>query len=313
MSALLYHAGALGDFLTTVPALRHWKLRNPGEKLVLLGQPRIGELAKDIGLIDEVFDVNDSRFPALFFEQSTSEAQAILSPFRTAILFAAPDSQIIENVRRSGIAKHYWQPPFPSAKEKIHIIDYHHSLFVDPKSLNPEEKQPHLFPSTESMQRSFAIMPENNSPVAVHPGSGSPRKNWPFERFGCVADTIRSKNIPVLWLAGPADGAFAFPREDTIVVNQPLSVCAALLSRCRAFIGNDSGIAHLAAGVGCPTIALFGPSDPAVWSPRGRQVDIIYKKMPCSPCHRSLAADTTCTTDCLSAITVDEVIDKIYL
>jgi heptosyltransferase III len=290
MAALLYHTGALGDFITTVPALRFWKARNNNERLVLLGKPSIGEFAEDIGLVNETYGVDGKRFLPLFHDKFSPEAGKILSPFQTAILFAVPDSPVLKNVRHSDITAFYWQPPFPATKDKLHITDYHLSLFTDPQLLKPAEKIPRITPSETSLKNSFAIIPEHLSPVALHPGSGSRKKNWPFERFLTVADAMREKSIPVLWLLGHADEGFDIPSGDMVVSNQPLSLCAALLYRCRIFIGNDSGIAHLAAAVGCRTIALFGPSDPLIWAPRGRDVRVI------------------CNGNDLTAITVEKVL-----
>ncbi len=311
MASLVYHTGALGDFMTTIPALLYWKNQNSNEKIVLLGMPPIGAFAKETSVIDDYLDVNSSGFLPLFSDIFSSETIALLAPYRTALLFTNPDSPIIKNVQRCGILSLYWQPPFPATNNRLHITDYHLSLFADPESLDPEEKQPHIVPSPASMQKSFSVMPENCFPIALHPGSGSSKKNWPFERYLSLADSIRKKGMPVLWMLGPGDEAFNVPSNDLIVSNQPLSLCAALLSRCHAFIGNDSGVAHLAAGVGCPTLALFGPSDPQVWAPQGENVRIIYKNKPCSPCHQSPAAAPECDRSCLNAITVEEVFNVI--
>jgi len=311
MSALVYHSGALGDFITTIPALQYWKTHHKNERLVLLGKSSIGEFAKDIGLIDEVYEMSGTRFMPLFSDSFSSGANKFLSPFQTAILFAAQDSPIIRTIRQSTIQSLYWQPPFPAAKDKIHISDYHLSLFIDPQLLDPEAKSPHISLSAATMKESFTIIPGKCSPVALHPGSGSGKKNWLFERYLSLADAVRKKGMPVVWLFGPADDGFDLPSGDIVVSNKPLALCAALLSRCCAFIGNDSGMAHLAAGVGCRTVALFGPSDPMVWSPRGRDVRVIYKHKTCSPCHRSSAAPLSCDNGCLTDITVEEVLDDI--
>ena len=116
--------------------------------------------------------------------------------------------------------------------------------------------------------------------VIVHPGSGSPAKCWPF--FAELMERIPESVV----LIGPC--------ESQIQTNRPrlqglsLQSVAEELRRCRAFIGNDSGITHLAAYLGCPTIALFGPTDPRIWGPIGRRV-------------------TTLRRTPLSSISVDEI------
>jgi heptosyltransferase-2 len=104
--------------------------------------------------------------------------------------------------------------------------------------------------------------------VAVHPGSGSPAKNWPCERFAAVARKL-SPGRPCLLVLGPAEAA-APPFEGAIAARSwPVRALGAALSRAGVFLGNDSGISHLAAAAGAPTLALFGPTDPAIWAPVG--------------------------------------------
>ena len=111
--------------------------------------------------------------------------------------------------------------------------------------------------------------------VALHVGSGGARKNWPAERFAAVADRLAEEGRRVLLVSGPADeaavGAFRHStRNDVVVSDSPsLGHLAALFHASNAYLGNDSGVSHLAAAVGTPTVAIFGPTDPALWAPRG--------------------------------------------
>ncbi len=109
--------------------------------------------------------------------------------------------------------------------------------------------------------------------LALHPGSGSPRKNWPVERFAALADALAPRE-PFALIDGPADravsaGLASIARRAVLVRDRSVSFVAALLRRARLCVGNDSGVSHLAAAVGTPTLALFGPTDPAVWGPVG--------------------------------------------
>lgn len=310
MSDLVYHTGALGDFITTIPAIRFRKKQTAGRPMTLLGRPAIGKFAKDIGLIDNWLDIDDPAILPLFYETLTAQARKLLSPFTTAILFTGDDSPIWKNTERSGIET-VRQPPFPSSR--VHAIDYHLSLFCNPETVGDPEKTPWIVPSAEALAAAKALVPRDRSrPVALHPGSGSRKKNWPLDRFLSVADHVRSLRIPVLWIKGPAEVSYDFPRGDLTAANLPLAVLAALLSQCRALVGNDSGITHLAAAAGCPTVAIFGPSDPAVWGPRGRNVTVIYKKRSCSPCHGTTRDSPVCDNSCLIEISVDEVLDIFY-
>jgi hypothetical protein len=106
--------------------------------------------------------------------------------------------------------------------------------------------------------------------AVIHPFSGSPRKNWPLDRFRILADRL-SAAMPVRWCSGDDD-----PPLPSAVCIPDLWDLARFLARARCYVGNDSGITHLAAAAGTPVLALFGPaSDPAVWSPRGEHVTVV--------------------------------------
>jgi ADP-heptose:LPS heptosyltransferase len=104
--------------------------------------------------------------------------------------------------------------------------------------------------------------------AVIHPFSGSPRKNWPLERFRELGPWL-GRRMPVEWCAGPGEPLEGARRFDD------LSALACWLAQARLFVGNDSGIAHLAAAVGVPVVVLFGPTDPSVWAPRGEVVRVV--------------------------------------
>jgi ADP-heptose:LPS heptosyltransferase len=101
----------------------------------------------------------------------------------------------------------------------------------------------------------------------IHPFSGSKGKNWPLPNYEALASRINRAKIE--WTAGPEEVL----RRATRFEN--LAGLASWLRGARLYIGNDSGITHLAAAVGVPTLALFGPTDPARWAPRGENVTLL--------------------------------------
>jgi len=109
--------------------------------------------------------------------------------------------------------------------------------------------------------------------AVIHPFSGSPRKNWPLERFRSAAEILR-RHMPVYWCAGPEEELPEAVRFDD------LRALARWLAAASVYIGNDSGISHLAAACGAPVIALFGPTDPRVWAPRGRVCVLPFETPP---------------------------------
>lgn len=112
--------------------------------------------------------------------------------------------------------------------------------------------------------------------LALHPGSGSPGKKWPAERFGALAATLSAER-PYALIEGPADreaveSVRARAPQCLVLPGLPLRTLGAVLACAGFYVGNDSGVSHLAAAYGAPCLALFGPTDPAVWSPVGPRV-----------------------------------------
>lgn len=104
--------------------------------------------------------------------------------------------------------------------------------------------------------------------AVIHPFSGSPRKNWPLDNFRAVARWLEGR-MPVRWCAGPEEELEAAVRIEN------LYELACWLAGARIYIGNDSGITHLAAAAGAPVVAIFLVTDPAVWAPRGERVRVV--------------------------------------
>ena len=131
----------------------------------------------------------------------------------------------------------------PPVDSSIHAVDFYLDQVGAPLGIVPRIP-------VRATKRDF---------MAIHPFSGSAQKNWPLVLFQEVA---AQSPLPVEWAAAP-DGKHRF---------QSLSEVAAWLASARLYLGNDSGISHLAAAVGTPVVALFGPTDPKVWAPRGPAV-----------------------------------------
>ena len=120
---------------------------------------------------------------------------------------------------------------------------------------------------SDGIPRIHCDVPRENFAV-IQPFSGGAKKNWPLEKFQRLAAQLQ-RTMPVFWCAGPEDP----PLEGAVHIDD-LYDLACWLARARLYIGNDSGITHLAAAVGTPVLALFGPTDPSVWAPRGAHVRV---------------------------------------
>ena len=119
--------------------------------------------------------------------------------------------------------------------------------------------------------------------MVLHPGSGGDFKRWPAARFAALGERVPAElGYAVVVLVGPADetvnaelaAAWGGRAGVTLAINWPLRLVLALLSMAQAYVGNDSGITHLAARA-TPTLAIFGPTDPAIWAPLGPRVQVL--------------------------------------
>ena len=160
----------------------------------------------------------------------------------------------------------------------------------DPATIPPLMKA-----TAEEEQRAAAWLDRLPAPfLAVHPGSGSSRKNWPPERFASVVEAVAGGGSWLL-IEGPADAEAARTLrglEGAVHAQDlPARELGAVLAKAGLYVGNDSGVSHLAAAWGAPTLALFGPTDPGQWRPVGPLVTALR------------SSDTT-----LEGLRLDEVI-----
>jgi ADP-heptose:LPS heptosyltransferase len=306
MTILVYHTGALGDFVTVLPVFAALRAHRPGARLVLLGRRAHGELAQAAGLLDELWDIDGAEFTSLFADRPADRLMRRLETIECALVFASTHSPVITALEKAGVGTIRTQPPFPAHRQ--HVVDYHLSLLESLGVDRPEAVAAIELPPVDREEPPAGCAAVNRSTVIIHPGSGSSRKNWPLEHFIELADRIASSGRTVLWVRGPAERTLTLPPQAAIVDPSDPSALARLLCRAGLYIGNDSGVSHLAAACRCPTVVLFGPSDPAVWAPRGRHVHLIDAAPPCRPCHPGDTARAgTCRKPCLHTLGVAHV------
>lgn len=276
---LVVHPGALGDVLLAGPALAH--LRALGFQTTLAVASRLVTLFEASRLVDDACDLETLALHRLFVEPMPPGALAPVDGFDTLVSwFGAGEPAFRANLARRGrpvvIARA--RPPAGAGRHvSRHLVDT-----LAPLGPLPPEVPSARFHATEAARDSArAWLGERGigpgEAVVLQPGAGSAAKVWPG--FGALARRIQGVGLAVVALAGPADGpvveallAEGALTEDRLVRDWPLVEIAGLLSVARATVGNDSGPTHLAAAVGSPTVAVFGPTDPRVWAPVGRRV-----------------------------------------
>ena len=156
--------------------------------------------------------------------------------------------------------------------------------------------------------------------VAMHAAGGREVKQWDPARFATVARRlIEERGATLVLTGGPGDSAIVenvkrgLPASNVIDVSNlgDLLSVAAILGRCDLMITGDTGPMHLAAAVGTPIVAVFGPSDPRRYAPRGPLDRVVRVDLPCAPCNRIRLPPARCTghiPNCLAFVTVDRVL-----
>ena len=321
---LIIRPGALGDLVVTLPTFEAIRKYFKDARIDIMGYSSFLEIVKDRFYADTISRFDQADIAPLFTNNSNVPASLInkLSNMDLIISFVADKERgLVENLKAAGARHVIHYEPFPSEGEDIHVID-HFLKCLDLLGVHHSNKVPKIFLRNEDVLLGEKFLNERvvdpkKLLVAMHPGSGGRQKCWPLDRYAELILWLRKEiNAQILLISGPADtGVVDALRgkvgDNFILVDQlPLPILAAIIKRSNLFVGNDSGITHLAAAVGTPTITIFGPTDPRMWGPRGEQVKILYKKSPCSPC--SFDTRRNCFSQiCLEGVTVEDVISEI--
>ena len=268
----------------TLPAIGALRERWPSGHIEILGYPHIAELANGRQYADAVRSI-EARAMAGFFVPNGTLDPALMEYFGSFQLVISylfdPDEIFVANVRRCGVRQLVQASPRPS---ELWAAE-HYCKPLESLAIYVDAPQPRVFPNEDDRrdaERFFDGM-EDGKVVAVHPGSGSDRKNWPVEKFAAVCrwlvDEMSAQLVMVRGEADEVPGRRLLEalgsRPVRVAEGLQLPELGAVLERCALFLGNDSGITHLAVAVTPPTIALFGPVSQWVWEPRGERVCVV--------------------------------------
>jgi ADP-heptose:LPS heptosyltransferase len=330
-SLLVIHQGALGDFILALPTLEVLRKVFPQARSVIMGFPRILELVEGRFYADEILSI-DQRGMASFFARGGSldrNLSQFFGTFDLLVVFGKDgEGTLISNLRQVCQGRILHINPFPQWTERIHLTDhllrelhrYGFSISMGNPQLFLNEKDRDW--GKDFFRTKGLTNEERAKAIVLHPGSGSKKKVWPLKRFLDLAQYLqgRSESRMVIVL-GPAESgevqkAFEGIEWDTgpaapiVVKGLSLLELASVMEGCRVFIGNDSGITHMAAALGLPTIAIFGPSDHKIWAPRGKKVAVVRKEVSCSPCSQEKFVRCQ-DLDCLRGIEMGDVLEAL--
>lgn len=263
---LILRGGALGDFLVTLPALQLLRARWPQARIELAGNVAAATLAVADGLLDAIHSQHEMRWSEFHRGKPLSPAFAAwLHDFDLVINFwPDPDDELRRHfpIRPDQVFLTAAAQP-ARAPAAAHFCDslrqlglaapnYHYRL----GGFDPAVRLPRL--------------------IAIHPGSGSPEKNWPLDRWTEVCRILAGRpHTGLLIVSGEAEPSGILAKFGTPARCLPLPDLARRLGGCHGFLGHDSGVSHLAAAVGVPSVLLFGPTDARIWAPPAPHVTVL--------------------------------------
>ncbi len=317
----------IGDVLLSTPVLRGLREAYPGAQLTMLvNRGTEGVLAHNPDITEvlclEKGDWNAQlKFVQMLRRRGFDCVIDLTDGDRSALMSLATGAP----VRIGFNAEHRWRGLLYSTVAKPrptdqHRVDYDLSA-LRALGLDTKPGTPALYASpvdeqaVETWLREAGLLSAQVSPLLVllQPGARYSLKVWPHERFAQLADRLADRFACRILLGGDqrerevAEQVARKTRCAPLVVAGKFSLLqfAALVKRCALFVGNDGGAMHIAATVGTPVVALFGPTYPQRWGPRGELTQVIYKGLDCRACYHPtcLRGDDSC----MQQITVDEV------
>jgi heptosyltransferase-3 len=300
--AVILQPGALGDCLLTLPLVALMK-----EALELGGVDLVGH-AEYIGILPERTCVDSIRSidtaelhrlfaaPAGFDLADRDPLIHMFADYSWIITFLGePGSDFEQNLIFTANCSHSAEvitlPLKAPDGARQHIAEFYMKQFAQQSGLAPDQvRTPERYVPIRvheaDRDRGVEVLEQagvdlSRRLIVIHPGSGGPKKCWHLDNFLSLAQELAQREAEVLFLLGPAEVQRLRPSEKVQI--HAAAKCAAhlalpqvigLLSCADAFLGNDSGVTHLAAGMGVRTVALFGPTDPAVYRPLGCTVAV---------------------------------------
>ena len=275
----------LGDLLLNVPAIRAVRDHFPAAHLTLTVGPQNGPAVLGQRWADRVRVVTTRGVRGLWSALARSGPRADLAIYFTTVSYSGSGAWL---VRASGAARrvgfdpaHYGErdraaltQAVPYPRGDLHQSEVSLALARAAGAASPDivPPPPYYVPDPSLLERAPA------GAVYLHPGAGKVKNRWPAARFAEVARALLARGCEVAWIEGPQDegcvgaASRSLGRTLPVVRGETIPMLAARFARAGLYVGNDTGPLHLAAATGCPTVGIYGWSDPTAWAPVGRCV-----------------------------------------
>lgn len=261
MNQLIVFFGGIGDTILLSPAVK--QLAQLGD-ITFIGYPERISLLKNAGWVKAIFTPEQVDFETIFSKPS-QKLKLFLTQFTKAYFFLRDPQKILQVAKNCNIKESIAIPGIPPENWTAHASEYYLS------TLNLKKDNDFIIP--------LPSYPLHNK-IIIHPGSGSTKKNMPLQFFIDLTNHFLSLHREVIWSLGPAEEGITPPPGIQVITNLPLLELAKYLKAAPLYIGNDSGISHIAGAIGTPTIVLFKSTNPTVWKPLGPRVFPILATQP---------------------------------
>lgn len=270
-------SGGLGDTILLLPTLRVLTRMLPEAQITLVGSSWARRLLPLLPERPRFVPFDSPDLTHLFSPNARKEPAGVFAEADLVIIYTADGhGPLAQNARRlcdGGVLNWPVEPP-----GRTHAACHFAAALLHEYPGLQDIPEPRLSNRLRAEPKHSPKRPT----AAVHPGSGGHHKVWPVCRFVHLIQELDALGVEVFMPQGPADAQLCselcrrLPNGSLKDPEQlPLVNCAARLSTCDVYIGNDSGVSHLAAALGVPTVAIFGPTDPAVWRPVGQHVKVV--------------------------------------
>jgi heptosyltransferase-2 len=328
----------IGDTILTVPFLRNLRRAEPEAFIAWVVAPGSAEVIKGIPYVDELIYWDpptihaDSRSTHRTWQQKLAFIRELRSrSFDTVYVLKRSLSSALMAwftgaPKRVGFATEgrglLLTTRVPYDHDRHEVLNFLEVLRADGVPVVDDHLECWTTPAEQAEAAALlAAAGVGEQPIlALHPFGSIYEKTWPLECFADAARQLAATHglVPVV-LGAPGDreiyvsGRQLFPPGTGDLVGRcGIRTSVAVLQRAALFLGNDSGVMHLAAAAGVPLLALFGPTSPQRFGPWGARTRVIYHAYPCSPCRQKYF--TECDPSprgrpaCIEAITLDEVL-----
>jgi ADP-heptose:LPS heptosyltransferase len=300
---LVIFPGALGDLICGMPAVAAIARQHRGASIELMARGELARLAVGRTVVARGYSIDAREVGALFADEPSDNARSFFSQFDRIYSFFASDNVWFRGRLSAATDAEVSFHPFRPDREGHVSEAYLRAIGEAGASIGSR-----LEPTADDLATASRVLAQSgcggSDLIVMFPGSGSAAKNWPAEKFAALAAMLKqeseilsplrlqndkgarqnNKDTSIAVVLGPAEADLEPIFRDAgvpLLKDLDLPTVAGIARMASAFVGNDSGVSHLAAAVGAPGVVIFGPTDPARWRPlgshRGQRVEILRR------------------------------------